>query len=366
MTPPSPRCHALHAVDPISARPMWYSAMRAAHSLVCSTDVCHERAGSAPLPAPLFIAHSPSGEFAAFGYPDAVEVYALTTTFQLLTRIAVHNPVDAIWLDTALITSTPTAISAHFITPPAPKGQQLASQTALFAQSGSDGLAELSRIPTAANFEVQSITLATNRVAHGRPLSHAVSQPELPAVVLRPGMLWKLVRITRETLWMVSTSGHAWAMSLRHPGVTPSPCRTQRPGQLSPFFHLMQRWGSCWRCMVGGAAGKARLCVACRAQVPGVGGAGRAARGAAAGGVSAAPPLPRLPRALLLRPRLARRSRGSPPPGCAEPPCPLPRPPSYMTALAHRCGRAGGVPAVLAAPAAGGLTPGGSEEADHR
>lgn len=176
------------------------------------------RAGKEPLPAPKFIVHSPSGEFAAFGYPDAVEVYALTNSFQLLTRVAVHDAVAAIWLDTALFTSTPTDIQAHFITPPAPKGQQLATRTALFAQSGSDGLAELSRIPSAATYEVQSITLATNRVAHGRPLSYAVSQPELPPVVLRPGMLWKLVRVTRETLWMVSTSGHAWAMSLRHPG----------------------------------------------------------------------------------------------------------------------------------------------------
>lgn len=179
-------------------------------------------AGADPLPAPSFIVYAPSGEFAALGYPDAVEVYALTQTFQLLTRVAVSNPVDAIWLDTVLFTSTPTGITAHFITPPAPKGQQLTSQTALFAQTGSDGLAELSRIPTAASFEVQSIPLATNRVAHGRPLSHAVSQPELPPVVLRPGMLWKLARVTKETLWMVSTSGHAWAMSLRHPGA-PSP-----------------------------------------------------------------------------------------------------------------------------------------------
>lgn len=178
-------------------------------------------AGAEPLPAPTFIAHSASGEFVALGYADAVEVYALTTTFQLLTRIAVQNAVDAIWLDTALFTSTPTTIMAHFIMPPAPQGQQLASQTALFAQSGSDGLAELSRIPTAASYEVQSMTLATNRVAHGRPLSHAVSQTELPPVVLRPGMLWKMLRVTRETLWMVSTSGHAWAMSLRHPGAPP-------------------------------------------------------------------------------------------------------------------------------------------------
>lgn len=114
-------------------------------------------AGKDLLPAPNSISYSPSAEYAALLYRDAVEVYSLHTSFSLLTRISVHVPLEALWLDNTLFTSSPSDIAAHFIIPPAPKGQQLTAQTALFAHTGSDGLPELSRLPTASAYEVRAL-----------------------------------------------------------------------------------------------------------------------------------------------------------------------------------------------------------------
>jgi hypothetical protein len=191
-------------------------ALQLLRSAASERRVC---AGKDLLPAPRAVSYSPSTEYAALLYRDAVEVFSLHAGFTLLTRVSVHNALDALWLDNTLFTSAPHSVAAHFIIPPAPKGQQLTTQTALFAQSGSDGLPELSRLPTAAQYEVQSVLLATNRISNARPLSTTVTQPELPPLPLRPGMLWKLVRVTQDTLWMVSTTGHGWAMSLRHAGL---------------------------------------------------------------------------------------------------------------------------------------------------
>jgi hypothetical protein len=89
--------------------------------------------------------------------------------------------------------------------------------------------------------QVQSTVLATNRIGIARPLSTAVTQPELPPMPLRPGMLWKLVRVTQDTLWMVSTSGHAWAMSLQHAGLKCRILATQGDLQARPFLLLQFR-----------------------------------------------------------------------------------------------------------------------------
>lgn len=125
------------------------------HSQILAKPDLGMHAGKDLLPAPLSISYSPSAEYAALLYRDAVEVYSLHRSFSLLTRISVHTPLEALWLDNTLFTSSPTDIAAHFIIPPAPKGQQLTSQTALFAHTGSDGLPELSRLPTASAYEVR-------------------------------------------------------------------------------------------------------------------------------------------------------------------------------------------------------------------
>lgn len=108
------------------------------------------------LPAPLFISYSPAGDYAALAYPDAIELYALSRTLTLITRIAAAAPRDAVWSDAALFVASDTTVHAHFIAPPAPPGKQLTQQTNMAALSGSDGLPELSRLPTAASYEVRA------------------------------------------------------------------------------------------------------------------------------------------------------------------------------------------------------------------
>lgn len=71
--------------------------------------------------------------------------------------------------------------------------------------------------------QVQSIEIATTKVSRGRALSDAGAQPALPLVALRPGALWRLVRATATTLWMVSAAGHPWAVNLEHAGFKCAP-----------------------------------------------------------------------------------------------------------------------------------------------
>ena len=180
----------------------------------------------AGLPAPKFIAYAPGGEYVALGYADAVEVYRLAAALTLVTRVAAARPSAALWSAAALFVATDAAITAHFIVPPAPPGQRLVTQSAMAADSGSDGYPELSSLPTAATYEVQSVELATTRVSRGKALSAGGTQPELPPVTLRPGSLYRLVRATQDTLWLCSSSGHPWAVALSHAGFR---CRCAPP-----------------------------------------------------------------------------------------------------------------------------------------
>jgi hypothetical protein len=185
---------------------------------VCQSDAGKRSHSFSGLPAPLFISYSPANELAAFGYPDAVEVYRLAEKLTLITRIAAPGPASAVWSESALFIATNSSLTAHFIVPPAPPGQRLMQASHMAAESGSDGLPELSSLPTAATFEVQSIELATTKLSRGKALSSGGAQPELPPMVLRPGSPYRLVRATQDTLWMCSATGHPWVMPLAHPG----------------------------------------------------------------------------------------------------------------------------------------------------
>ena len=171
-----------------------------------------------PLLPPRFISYSPDGAYAALGYKDAIELYALATSLLLITRIAASQPRDALWNKTTLFVSSDTTISAHFIVPPAPPDKQLVQLSSMATASGSDGLPPLTGLPTAASYEVQSIEIATTKVSRGRALASFGAQPELPPVTLRPGALWRLVAATETTLWLCSSAGHAWAVALTHAG----------------------------------------------------------------------------------------------------------------------------------------------------
>jgi hypothetical protein len=166
----------------------------------------------------LFISYSAAGEYAALGYSDAVELYSLGISLQLITRVAASSPRDALWNDTTLFVASDSTINAHFIVPPAPPDKQLVQTTSMALQSGSDGLPELTGLPTASAFEVQSLEIATTKVSRGRALSASGGQSELPPVSLRPGALWRLVCATHDMLWMCSSSGHPWAVALQHSG----------------------------------------------------------------------------------------------------------------------------------------------------
>jgi hypothetical protein len=170
------------------------------------------------LPAPIFISYSPACEYAAFGYPDAVELYRLSEKLVLITRIAAPGPTTALWTDSALFVATNASLTAHFVVPPAPLGQRLMQASHMAAESGSDGLPELSSLPSAAIFEIQSVELATTKVSRGKSLSSGGTQPELPAMALRPGSPYRLVHATQDTLWLCTSAGHPWAMTLTHPG----------------------------------------------------------------------------------------------------------------------------------------------------
>jgi hypothetical protein len=128
-----------------------------------------------------------------------------------------------------LYVSTPSTITAHYVVPPAAEAARLTRATALFTQSGAtDGLPELSSLPSAAVYEVQSVQVATTQVSRGRALSDGGAQAGLPPLCPRPGALWRLLRVTDDAVWMCSSAGHAWAASLRHPGLRALPVRVWR------------------------------------------------------------------------------------------------------------------------------------------
>ena len=107
------------------------------------------------LPAPLFLSYSSSHEFLALAYDDAIEIYALAAALRPVARVAAAAPKMALWNAAALFVASDSAVTAHFVVPPAPKEKQQTQRTNMAALSGSDGLPPLTGLPTAATYEVR-------------------------------------------------------------------------------------------------------------------------------------------------------------------------------------------------------------------
>jgi hypothetical protein len=94
-----------------------------------------------------------------------------------------------------------------------------ARSTSYIAVSPSVSAIQSTMIPfDAIRMHMQSLEVATTKVSRGRALSDSGGQPALPPVTLRPGALWRLVRASTTTIWMVSAGGHPWAVGLEHAG----------------------------------------------------------------------------------------------------------------------------------------------------
>lgn len=122
------------------------------------------------VPDPLWVTYSPACEFAALAYREGIDIVRLGSRFEKLTRVAIRAPLSCIWNDRQLYVSTDSAVYVVFMLPPADPGNQLSSRTDLFAQTGGDGLPEVSGLSSAAVTEVSVMQLATVKVSNGRDL----------------------------------------------------------------------------------------------------------------------------------------------------------------------------------------------------
>ena len=132
------------------------------------------------LQEPKFTSYSMSGEFAALAYSEGIDIYHLDSTFQHLTRIGIRDATSAVWNGLQLFTTTASSLFVTFVIPPA---EEMRLETNLFAQTGGDGLSQLSAVPSASTTKLTTIELATLGVGSSRDFKvHSVSTDDMLAL----------------------------------------------------------------------------------------------------------------------------------------------------------------------------------------